>query len=317
MKNDLIIPIYLDTNALLDLIASIEGGFSVVEKITSKQGGSSTTEGNIKADAGTEFGVPNVLSLLKVNLGFSVNKKKADENTTQQETERYHTYGSLFYKLFAYLDGQGLVRLLDGSKESWDNIKASDFVEIRGLFRPNPLANSLQIIDRIISMYHLVSGFSSFQWEQGKARLSAEEKKKLQDQKEQEKLQLKQFEQIRHFISGVLKDIQSENIRIFVIDSTEGYKSVASLFSDYFRDRSLIEVSYKEYRMVGKVVRKIEKNSGETIDLLIGTGFGGIGKETLEQLVGAFSQLPGLSLPNIQTEVSGPALEIVPIAVFV
>lgn len=35
MKADLIVPIYVDTNALLDLLASIEGGFSLVEKVTS------------------------------------------------------------------------------------------------------------------------------------------------------------------------------------------------------------------------------------------------------------------------------------------
>jgi hypothetical protein len=36
MSDDLIAPIYVDTNVLLDLLASIEGGFSVVEKVTTR-----------------------------------------------------------------------------------------------------------------------------------------------------------------------------------------------------------------------------------------------------------------------------------------
>ena len=34
--DDLIIPIYIDTNALLDILASLENGFSAVEKITTR-----------------------------------------------------------------------------------------------------------------------------------------------------------------------------------------------------------------------------------------------------------------------------------------
>lgn len=317
MKDDLLIPIYIDTNALLDLVASIEGGFSVVEKITTKRGTAASTDGNIKADAGTEFGVPNVLSLLKVNLGLSLNRKKASENSTQQETERYHTYGSLFYKLFAYLDEQKLIRLLDGSQESWDGIQPSDFIEVRGLFKPNPLANSLQIIDRLMGMYHLISGLGASSEAQTKTKISPEERKRQQDQKEQEKNQLKQLDLIRQFINSVLADIQPESIRSFVVDSTGGYTSVAFLFSDYLRDKTMTEISYKEYRLVGKVVRKVERDADETIDLLMGTGFGGIGKEVLAQLIASLNELPALNLPQIQTEITGPALEIVPISVFV
>jgi hypothetical protein len=35
-NQELVIPVYIDTNALLDLIASIEDGFSLVEKVTSR-----------------------------------------------------------------------------------------------------------------------------------------------------------------------------------------------------------------------------------------------------------------------------------------
>ena len=38
-RPDLVVPIYLDTNLLLDLLASIEGGFTLVEKLSTERGG--------------------------------------------------------------------------------------------------------------------------------------------------------------------------------------------------------------------------------------------------------------------------------------
>jgi len=42
-----------------------------------------------------------------------------------------------------------------------------------------------------------------------------------------------------------------------------------------------------------------------------------MGKETIQQLVGVFNEQKQMRLPEVKTEISGPALEIVPIAVFV
>jgi hypothetical protein len=71
VNDDLIIPIYIDTNALLDLLASIEGGFSVIEKVTTQSAQTKGIDREVKADTGTEFGIPNVLSILKLNLGYT------------------------------------------------------------------------------------------------------------------------------------------------------------------------------------------------------------------------------------------------------
>ena len=68
MNGNLIVPVYIDTNALLDVLASIEGGFSFVEKVTSHTSSSSEKDKSASAETGTEFGIPNVLSPLKIKL---------------------------------------------------------------------------------------------------------------------------------------------------------------------------------------------------------------------------------------------------------
>jgi hypothetical protein len=322
MSQDLIIPVYVDTNALLDLLASIEGGFSVVEKVTTHSADTRGIDRGVKAETGTEFGIPNVLSLLKLSLGYSANWKKTQEKSQQTEAERYYTYGSLFYRLRQYLDANSLIKRFDENQTHWKSVQPSDFVEIRGILRPNPLASSLEIIDRLVGIFRMLSTGPLAPQQQQKAsqgKLTPEERKKLQEQKAQLQQQTKQMEEIHKFLQGVLSDLQAENMRAFVVDlgQPKQHKAVVFLYLNYLRDQTMTEISYKEYRLLGKVVRKLEADSGESVDLLLGTGMGGIGKEALEELVKSFAQLPGMDLPEIVTEIAGPALEIVPIAIFV
>lgn len=298
MKSALIVPIYIDTNALLDLLASIEGGFSIVEKVTTRQITSAGSEKSALGEAGGEFGVPNVLNLLKVKLGGSLSSKKRRETGEEKEVERYHTYGSLLYRLRAFLDNEGLIKRPYESTEAWETIVPSDFVEIHGLFQPNPIVDSLQRIDRLLGLFEVLPGFTP-----GKKGSKDERRLKL----------------FRQFLHGILADIEERNTRVFVIDPTKPnqFQVVVLLFADYLRDQTMAEIAHKEYRLLGKVVRKIEQDSSETIDLLRGTALGGVGRETLEQLWDALNQIEQMNLPQVRSEVSGPALEVVPIAVYI
>ena len=308
MKDNLIVPIYVDTNALLDLLASIEGGFSIVEKVTTRTTTTSGSDKSVAAEAGTEFGIPNVLNLLKIKLGGSLSSKREHETGEEKEAERYHTYGSLLYRLRGFLDDKNLTKRPYEDDGVWETIEPSDFVEVRGVFRPNPLADSLERIDRLIGIFEVVSSPGSISPKQssgGQGRGSQSSGK-----------QMKQF---RQFLKGILSDIERENMRTFVIDASEPsqFPTVVLLFTDYLRDQTMTEISHKEYRLLGKVVRKIEEDAEEAIDLLRGTGLGGIGRETLDKLWNSFNQMEGMNLPEVRSEVSGPALEVVPIAIFI
>lgn len=308
MSGNLIVPVYIDTNALLDLLASIEGGFSVVEKVTTRSSSATGSDRSVSAEAGTEFGVPNVLSLLKIRLGGALRASKQQESAGQTETDRYHTYGSLLYRLRAYLDDEGLVKRPQEDPGIWDEIEPSDFVEIRGVFKPNPLADSLARIDRLIGLFELVTGFDTAS---AKPAPGTQKKAALDDKK--------QMRQIRQFLQGLLSDIEKDNTRIFVVDSVnpEEPSTVILLFTDYLRDQTMAEVSHKEYLLLGKVVRKIDSLSEEGIDLLRGTGLGGVGKQTLDGILSSFNQMENMNLPQVSSNVPGPALEVVPIAIYV
>ena len=324
MSENLIVPIYVDTNALLDLLASIEGGFSVVEKVTTRN--ANTKELDRSVQAGTEFGVPNILNMLKVNIGYASNWKKGEEAGQETEAERYHTYGSLLFRLRAYLQAENTIKQFDGANEEvWTSIQPSDFIEIRGIFRPNPLAASLRVIDRLIGIFEMLYTPPSTQAQPASQPHSNKPRSKRKKQKpkasdnKSPSTDTSQLNQIQGLIQNILTDIEREQIRTFVVDLplATSHKAIALLFVDYLRDKTMVEISHREYRLFGKVVRKLDSDTEESIDLLRGTGLGGIGKEPLQQLVGAFDQMEGMNLPEVSTEIAGPALEIVPIAVFV
>lgn len=303
--DNLIVAIYVDTNALLDLLASIEGGFSIVEKVTTRTTTTSGSDKSVAAEAGTEFGIPNVLNLLKIKLTGSLSSRREEGSGEEVETERYHTYGSLLYRLRGFLDSENLIKRPYEEEGVWETIEPSDFIEVRGVFRPNPVTGSLECIDRLIGIFEVVSRLGSF------AQRSSGGGKRAQGGK-------KEMKEFRQFLEGILSDVERENTKTFIIDANDvkAFPTVVLLFTDYLRDQSMTEISHKEYRLLGKVVRKIDEG-GEVIDLLRGTGLGGIGKEMLGELWRILNQMEGMNLSEVTSEVSGPAVEVVPIAIFI
>lgn len=303
-KLDLVIPIYLDVNALLDLLASVENGFAVAEKITSRSATADAKESSI----GTEFGIANILSLLKIGLAGSLSKKQLAESGTERSLERYHTYGSLLYRLRSDLIEMSLLKPFAQGPHDWTKVKASDFIEVQGVFRPNPLVDSFSTMERLMDLV-LLSGPAQ---PQGPIPSKAERKQATRETKE--------FDNTRKFLSGIRSSLEQADIRIFIVDlaDSSGYKAVVSLFNEYLRDRSMTELTRGEFRLLGKISRNIP-GEAEGVDLLRGTAFGGLSDTILTEVLAGFGQAKaqGLNIPDVETKIRGPALQVIPIAIYV
>lgn len=91
-EHELVMPIYVDTSAILDLIASIQGGFTVVEKINTRQSEIRNSDKTVNASIGSDVGISNLMNLIKLGIGYSSNWGRKNENLQDVETQRYHTY---------------------------------------------------------------------------------------------------------------------------------------------------------------------------------------------------------------------------------
>lgn len=252
-----------------------------------------------------EFGVANVLNLLKLGVRGEQGSRDMEATAQRTESERYHTYGSLLYRLRRTLAERDAIKLIDASPAAWESLTTSSFVEISGVFRPNPLAHSLQTVIALLNLARMTAGMN------GSSGAG---------QRKAQKTQAKELDQLRKFLEGILSDMASEDVNLFVVDASHSPPDhvVVALFSEYLRDRSLTELSQGEFRLLGKVVRKLTTPE-EYIDLLRGTALGSLSEDILAELLQAFEQAEseGLRLPEVETRVSGPALQVVPIGIYV
>jgi hypothetical protein len=295
-KRDLFIPIYLDTNTLLDILASIEGGFSVAEKITSSSADSKRSQ----QSGGGEFGVAAVFSIFKLNLKGESNRARERKTEESYSTERFHTYGSLLNKLRSILEDDGLLKEVT-SNESWQSAKPSDFVEIQGKFVPNPLRKSMETLVEIIDFMFLREGLP---------------KVKIPDNTSQNEM----FKEIRNLIDGLAKDFEPESTQTYIVELSglPENRVVVKLFPEYIRDRSGRELPYGEFTMLGKVIRKIDK--GDAINLIQGSVFSSLSDEFTSKFLGDLYkglEGSGIKIPQMIKSVNGPAIQIIPIAIYV
>lgn len=93
---------------------------------------------------------------------------------------------------------------------------------------------------------------------------------------------------------------------------------VLTMDRTFLGDPSFSELVDGEYTVLGKVTRVIARNSQDSINLLRKTSLGRMQDQLLTQLTTALEGMNehGFSLPPIITEVRGPAIQVIPIAVF-
>lgn len=211
------------------------------------------------------------------------------------------------------MESEKLIKRFE-NESAWTTIQASDFVEVRGLIRPNPLVDSLERINRMLKFVSIFSNPSA-----SSSRSSSHGKKSGAGTKQASSTDGTDIRQVKALIDNILADASNNNIRLFVVDivGLEAGTAVVTLFTNYLRDTTLTEISHKEYRVLGKVVRKITEKSERSINLLPGTVFDGMGKEIFEVFQNSINSLEQFDLPQIQMAIHAPALEVIPIAIYV
>ncbi len=311
-EKNLGIPIYLDTNTLLDLLASMENGFSKANKTTTKNIESNTSG----TEKGGNFGI-NVSSIIQLGLKGTKNDQNNNEKGKEYEEERFHTYGSLMNRLIKNLNDENLIKKLD--EENWDNIKESDFVEIRGEFISNPLESSLNQTSNLFDFFIEISSNELVSQNNNENTIKdlkgKERNKALKELKKQNKKQIEEFKVYKDMVDKLTKELSDEDFQKYVIRLNDGkHEVVCYLFNEFMRDKAGIELPFGEFKVLGKVTRKISEN--QSIDLLEGTTIGS-NVEIIKSITDVFKNMEDFDFPEIFTKVEAPAIQIIPIAVYI
>lgn len=287
IKSDrLIIPVYINEKIVLDMLAIIEDGFSMVSQINYTE----HTENNSvqKADAEISTSTTLLSKLLKIDVSGGLSH---EGNRGQNENiikEKVHTNVSLLSKFRSFLVEQKILKSdLDFSK-----MQVGDFIEVEGELQKNPIINYM---DSFIDLFRMVDIFTE-----------QPQTKKSKPREDETVTQIKSFaEELKH--SGTID---------FILSDAKG-TTVLSVQEQYLANDNISEIIGGHFKVLGKVI-SICKEDTENIDLLRKTSLTILQEDLLNDMFSGFKteDMKQFNLPELKTKITSPAAIVIPIAIY-
>ena len=287
IKSDrLIIPVYINEKIVLDMLAIIEDGFSMVSQINYTE----HTENNSvqKADAEISTSTTLLSKLLKIDVSGGLSH---EGNRGQNENiikEKVHTNVSLLSKFRSFLVEQKILKSdLDFSK-----MQVGDFIEVEEELQKNPIINYM---DSFIDLFRMVDIFTE-----------QPQTKKSKPREDETVTQIKSFaEELKH--SGTID---------FILSDEKG-TTVLSVQEQYLANDNISEIIGGHFKVLGKVI-SICKEDTENIDLLRKTSLTILQEDLLNDMFSGFKteDMKQFNLPELKTKIISPAVIVIPIAIY-
>jgi len=198
-----------------------------------------------------------------------------------------------------------------------DQLTTGQIVELKALLRKNPLVDYIETFKGILDLAKLAPDMHSqaaqasqapSRKNRGKKSSGTDGKAEVQDMpvyKEMDALLTALTERGSLELIGEVLDVPPARV-------------VLSTNPEYFDDKSASEIIDGEFLVLGKVVRVLGSNSKESINLLRKTAFGRFPSQIFDELGTAVTGAQEvINLPEFTTEINGPAIQVIPIAIFV
>ena len=288
----LIIPIYINEKIVLDMLAILDDGFSMVSQVNYTEHSGSKSEQNIGGSVGTSATL--LSKLLKINLNAELSHvgEKGTENSLSKE--KVHTNVSLLSKFRSYLVEEQILK----TDFLIEDVHVGDFIEVEGELQKNPLINYLDIFTDV---FHLADTFSE------KAPLG--EKTKAKAQKQQENVTLKQ-------IQALTGDLKNSGTIDFILTDSQ-CTAVLSAQEQYLANDNVSEMLGGRFKVLGKVI-SVCKDENDSIDLLRKTTLSILSDNTLDELLTGFKndEVEQFRFPELITRSAGPAVMVIPVAIY-
>ncbi|MEW5823477.1 MAG: hypothetical protein AB1766_03920 [Pseudomonadota bacterium] len=289
----LIVPVYLNQRLVFDLLAMLQGGISTVTAVTRTESSNSSSQ----EKAGAAFGLSQAFStLLKIDISGETSRSKKSDEENRLSEERVHTPASLFYQLRNIMLERDLLKLL--SKEV--SPEPGDIVEFEASLKRNPIVETMDTLSEMMNMAILFEDKSAPQ--KGAKRNQGSDYQKIQKQMMGFSETLK---------TGDTIDLTADNL-------STSHAAVITLETGYLNDPMMSDLVDGKFRVLGKVIRSLD-SSDESISLIRKTALSKMPAPLLEQVFGQLATLgteQGFGIPSLTLEIPGPAIQILPVAIY-
>ncbi len=298
-SSDLPIALYLNQRVTFDLLASLEGGFSHFTTIQTTFTGESST--NMSGEA--KLGVSNVFALLGVEFGGS--RQTGQKRSESAREEIVHTPASLFARLRKDLRARRLVHGISSSSDL-KVVQPGEFVEFEATLRKSPLVELLSAFSILVPLMELAEPST----DQTVARTGRGKKTSVSQRGQAQDSTAVMKRQIDLVLSTVTAegslDLVAEVGEMRIILTTE---------PEYFIDPSMNDTIDRTFRVFGKTTRIIPDDT-EGISLRRKTALGKLGG-VVGELGTAMASMQGSGFTGpVETEIRGPAMQVIPIVIF-
>jgi len=295
---DLPAALYLNQRLVFDLLASYEGGFSQLQDIQISSGTAASSEQSAQASLGTG----NVFALLGISFGLSGKKSKAETDSQIVTEQRVHTPTSLFARLRQRLKSTGLLKYPSGGADMKE-VTPGDFVEMKLVLQRSPFVTTLSGFARLFPLIAALQEPTP-QPKQAKQGSGAPKSSSAGSLKKQ--------------IDAMLDAVRGEGSEDLIGRGAEGLTVVLTAELSHFIDPTLNDVIDGEFSVLGKVTRVVPDANEPAISLLRKTALSMFGDQIVVQFSELFDQLSqaGIKMPLVETEIAGPALQVIPISIF-
>lgn len=291
---DLCVPVYLDEQRVFDLLAIADNGLSKVTTINTSTSDKDATD----SKKGVSLSLSNPFSLIGIGASFTgeSNKNKEINSQNNSSTEKIHTPTSLFSKLRRILIDKGYVSIIK-TQSDIRNLKCGDFVEFRSNdLKENPIFDYFIRAREVTRLSSILVGES--------------------DQNQN----TPNNDEIAKTIDNVLNDLMKPNTSEIIgkISDDRDVSVDLSCKSDCFINNDKDILTNGEFCVFGKVTN-ILISKRYKIDLLQKTSFRSLGENYIETITTAFdkTQIPELNIPKVITKIEAPAIQVLPIAIFI
>lgn len=290
--NQLMIPVYINEKIVLDMLAIIEDGFSTVSQVSYSDHKENSNAQKIEAEVSTSASI--LSKLLKIDLKGELSHSGNCGETENTTKEKVHTNVSLLSKFRAFLTDANILK----SGFDISNMKIGDFIEVEGELQKNPLINCMDIFVDVLRMADIFAE---------KPQLNAKTQAKAQKQQQDETMKkIKSFaSELKH--SGTVDFILSDSAGTVVLSAQEQYLS----------NDNISEILGGHFKVLGKVIA-ICADKTESIDLLRKTTLSILPHDLLADMFLCLQNedMKQYNFPELKTEISGPAVIVIPVAIY-
>ena len=292
-------PIYLDTPMLMSFFATMQDGYYLTSSVSRKAARSRKRRGKFAGEAG----LGNIASLLGLKTSVSGQYERDSEIASDvvETFVRENTAASMFNRLYDAFDARQLIKRVLVADALY-SMRPSDIVEIRGIVKENPIEYLFDSLTKVLPTALFLQAFQRSLTNQQPGLPAAE-------------LNTLDNEMTPALLERLREDITGGPVTDIVLEG-DFCRAVVTASRAFLTESARATLVGGSFTTIGKVVM-IGSTSEDAISVVRRGGLAAFSQ--IQTMFGSLIEAnkDKFAIDISESEIKGPYLQIVPLAIFI